>query len=188
MIAPFALVVDAHSLFVFSSGFDLCCIRFYDGLIEKRIGLLLPDFQSRFMKRFLQSEDVPRAESTTEVSGGRRIRNSFGTQRVQIGFVLSSQFEMLKTRAASKQVVSNVEHMIGFTIRQMHLEDRTNAIDAFCQPQLFDHLLNDTQSTSIRSLNSIGQLILNGRRSDHRRLTAPVSFVDPLCRPTLASR
>jgi hypothetical protein len=44
---------------VFAPGFDLSSVRFDDGLIEKRIGLLLPDFQSRFMKRFLQSKDVP---------------------------------------------------------------------------------------------------------------------------------
>ena len=95
---------------------------------------------------------------------------------------------MLKTGAAGEQVVGNVEHMMGFTVGQMHLEDRTNAIDAFCQTQLFDHLLNDTQSIGIRSLNSIGQFILNGGRSNHRRLTAPVRFVDSLCRMTLASR
>jgi hypothetical protein len=69
----------------------------------------------------------------------------------------------------------------------MHLENRTDAIDALCETQLFDHLLNDTQPTGIRGLNSIGQFILNGGRSNHRRLPAPVRFVDSLCRTTLAS-
>ncbi len=78
--------------------------------------------------------------------------------------------------------------MIGFTVRQMHLDDRANTIDVFCEPQLFDHLLNDTQPTSIRRLNSIGQLLWNGGRRDHRRLTAPVRFGNSLCRSTLASR
>lgn len=54
----------------------------------------------------------------------------------------------------------------------MHLEDRANAIDAFCETQLFDHLLNDTQPTSIRRLHSIGQLILNGGRRNHWCLDA----------------
>ncbi len=55
-----------------------------------------------------------------------------------------------------KQAVGNVEHMIGFTVRQMHLEDRANAIDTVCQVQLFDHPLNNSQPAVIRSLNSIG--------------------------------
>jgi hypothetical protein len=70
----------------------------------------------------------------------------------------------------------------------MHLEDRANAIDAFCEPRLFEHLLNHTQATSIRRLNSIGQFLLNGGRRDHQCLTAPVRFVDSLCRSALASR
>jgi len=107
-------------------------------------------------------------ESPTEVSGSRGIRNAFSTEGIQISLIVPSQFEMLKTRAASKQVVGNVEHMIGFTVGQMHLEDRTNAIDAFSETQLFDHLLNDTQPTGIRSLHSIGQFILNGGRGNHR--------------------
>jgi hypothetical protein len=52
---------------------------------------------------------------------------------------------------------------------------------------LFDHLLNDTQPTGIRGLNPIGKLNLNGGRSDHWRLPAPVRFVDSLRRTTLAS-
>jgi hypothetical protein len=77
--------------------------------------------------------------------------------------------------------------MIGFAIGQMHLENRTDAIDALCKPQLFDHLLNDTQPTGIRGLNPIGKFNLNGGRSDHWRLPAPVRFVDSLRRTTLAS-
>jgi len=74
------------------------------------------------MKRFLQSEDVPCAESSTEVSGRDEIRNSFGAQCVQISFVLSSQFEMLQTRTAGEQVAGHVEHMIGFTAGQCILK------------------------------------------------------------------
>ncbi len=47
-----------------------------------------------------------------------------------------------------------------------------SAMSAGAETQLFDHLLNDTQATSIRRLNSIGQLILNGGRRDHRCLDA----------------
>jgi hypothetical protein len=62
-------VIDAHSLFVFAPGFNLRSVRFDDSLIKKRIGLPLPHFQPRFMKWFLQSKDVPNAESPTKVSG-----------------------------------------------------------------------------------------------------------------------
>ena len=78
--------------------------------------------------------------------------------------------------------------MIAFTLRQMHPEDRATAIADFCLTQLFDQLLDDTQPTGIRGLNSNGQFILNGGWSDHRRLTTSFRFVDSLCRTTLASR
>ena len=78
--------------------------------------------------------------------------------------------------------------MIGFTVRQMHLEDRTDAIEVLGETELLHHLLNHSDSTGTYGLDSVGQLILNRRRSNHRRLTAPVRFVDSVHDSTLASR
>ncbi len=77
---------------------------------------------------------------------------------------------MLKTSSACEQVPGDVEHMIGCAIGHSHLENRTDAIDASCETLLFDHLLNDTQPTGIRGLNSISQFILNRGRSSNRRV------------------
>ncbi len=76
---------------------------------------------------------------------------------------------MLKTSSACEQVPGDVEHMIGFATGQSHLENRTDAIDASCESQLVDQLLDDAQPTGIRGLHSISQFILNGGRSNNRR-------------------
>ena len=68
--------------------------------------------------------------------------------------------------------------MIGFILRQMHPEDRTNAIDVLGETELLHHLLNHSESTGTNGLDFVGQLILNRRWSNHRQLTAPVRFVD----------
>jgi hypothetical protein len=48
--------------------------------------------------------------------------------------------------------------------------------------------LNDAKATSIHSLNSVGKLELNGGRSNHRRLAAPIFLLNSLGHATLASR
>ena len=116
------------------------------------------------MKRFHQREDIPVAEATTEITGGGGIRNAFRSECTQIGFILPSEFKMFQTCSASEQIESNVQHMIGFTVWQMHFEDRTYAIDVLGETELLHHLLNHSESTGTNGLDSVAQLILNRRR------------------------
>ena len=44
-------------------------------------------------------------------------------QGIEIDFVVAPQFEMLQTRAAGQQVVGDVQHVIGFGVGQIILNN-----------------------------------------------------------------
>jgi hypothetical protein len=85
---------------------------------------------------------------------------------------------VLKATAACKQVLGNVEDVIGFRVGQVHLEDRTDGVDRGSEPELFHHLLHDAKATGIHSLDSVRKLELNGWRSNDRRLAAPIFLLN----------
>ncbi|MSQ94324.1 MAG: DUF4928 domain-containing protein, partial [Gemmataceae bacterium] len=48
---------------------------------------------------------------------------------VEINFILTTQFDILQARAVAQRVVSQVEHMVGFVVRQMNREQVQLVVD-----------------------------------------------------------
>ncbi len=92
---------------------------------------------------------------------------------------------MLQTLAASEQIEGDVEHVVGFTVRQPQLKDRTQPVDAVGDAQLSHELLNHSDPAGRDRMRPLGQLILSRRCHKHRRLPVPVGFINPPGNPTL---
>ena len=141
-----AFVIHADAFLLLAVSFHHRAVAFDDGQVEEAVGLLLPDFQTRFMQSVHQLLNLSFTEPSTKIAGRCGIRNPLSSQSIKIRFVVSSQLKMFQTGASSEQVESNFEHMIGFRIRHAKLEDRTASIDALRDPQLPNQLLRDTNS------------------------------------------
>ena len=185
MVTPLLLVVHADAVFALAARLDQRAVRFDDRPLEELVRLLLPDFEPRLVEGFHQRKHIPRAEASAEVGRRRRIGDPLGSEGIEIRLVAPAQFEVLQTGAARQQVVGHVEDMVGFAVRQVELEDRTDPIDAVGHAQLPHQLLHDPQPAGGNRLRPIGQFVADGRRINHRRLAVPVGFVDALVRPTL---
>lgn len=153
--APLAFVVHADALLLLAAGFHHRPVGFNDRLIDEGFRLLTPDDKTRFMESFLQRENIELRKPSAEVSRSRGIRNALSPQRIEIRFVVASQFQMLQTRTARQQIERNVEHMIGFTVRQVKPEDRTLPVDASRDIQLPHKLpIPPAERACVRSASS----------------------------------
>ena len=158
--APLLLVTHANAFFLFAIRFDSRPVSFDDRHVEETVRLLLPNFDSRFIDGVHQPVNSGRCETSTEVTSGRRIRDSFGTQQVQVCFVISPQFDMLETGASREEIEGNVEHMIGLSIRQVDFENRAMLIDRFGKPNLPDQLLHQGDPATTDRLRLLCQFQL----------------------------
>src|SRR5947209_14815277 len=92
MVTPPAVVADVHSLLALGIGLNEGAIGVQDRLIAKRVGLLSPDPQPRFIDGVDQGEDIGlRREAATEVAGGRRVRDSLGSQSIEVDLIVAWQ-------------------------------------------------------------------------------------------------
>ncbi len=129
VISPLAFVGDVDSQFALAVGFHDRPIGVEDGLFEERGRLTGPDLPPGDVDRLLQFPQVLRLEAAAEVTRRGGIRNPEGAQRVQIGFVLPPQFEILQAPRVAQRVIRNVQHVVGFVIGQMNLEQVQPLID-----------------------------------------------------------
>ena len=108
MIPPRSLVRDVHSLFTFSGGSDQSAVQINQGFLEKLGRLPAPDVQPRFINGILQVDQIARPKASTEIPSGGRIGNRFGPQRIEVGFVLTKQFEVFETGSSTEGVERQV--------------------------------------------------------------------------------
>ena len=91
--------------------------------------------------------------------------------------------QIFQAGAVGHRVVSNVEHLIGFMIRKMILQQLHVAVDGFDKSTLLSERMNKTNSTITGGRVSIGKLVLNSRRRHHGPLIVldgvPVALPDP---------
>ena len=185
VIAPLTFVIHTDACLLLTTGFDHRPVGFDDGLIEEVVRLLLPDFQTRLVKRFLQREHIKLREPPTEIARRRGIGNALSTEGVKIRLVIPPQFQVFQTRATGQQIERDIEYVIGFTVRQMKPEDRTLLVDAPSEIQLSHELLHHSDPSGGNGLRAIRQFQLNRWRAQHGRLPAPVGLINPFRHATL---
>ena len=186
MIAPLAFVVDAEALFSLAAGFNHCAVGFDGGLIEERIGLLLPDHLPGPVDGLHHSKNLHVTKAAAEVAGGGGIRNPLRAQGIEVGFVGASNLKMLKTGPATEQVQGNVEDMIGFVIGSVELEDGCGAVDVLPQLELPDQLQNQAEPATGYGLLFFRQLVFDFTTTNPRLVEA-CRFINPFVKSPFAS-
>src|ERR1035438_10172263 len=133
MGTPEAVVGDVHAVFAPAGGFGQGAVEVDGGAGEEVVGLLGPDATARVVEGVDQSLHVGRREASAEVAGRGRVGYAAGAQGVQKVLVATAQFDVLQTSAVAQGVVGEVEHVIGFVVRQVQLEQVQASIDGVDQ-------------------------------------------------------
>jgi hypothetical protein len=177
MVTPLAFVIDVDSFFAFPGGFHHRSIAFDESFLKKTRRLLPPNFHADGIEDLHQQQDRQEVESTTEIPGSRGVGDSFGSERVEIRFVISSEFKVFQASAAGENVVRDIQHVIRLGIRQVDLEYVDVLIDGLVEFEDFRHALNQPNPTSRDSLVSICDLVLDVRGGDHRAIATEICFI-----------
>ena len=122
MIAPTAFVKNVDALFALATRFDERPVHVNDGFFEERFVHRVPGVNPRVVDRAVQLVDVVCAETPTEITGSRRVRNRVGFQRVEKVLIVAAKLDVLQASATAKRVDREVHDMIGFVIGQVELE------------------------------------------------------------------
>jgi len=115
----------------------------------------------------LQATDVSGEEAATEIPGRRRIGNAFGAQRVEKCFIVSPQFNVFQRASLAESVVSDVEHMIRLSIRQIQFQQMQPPVDSVDKSRLASQHVHQPDSSVIDGLGPFGDLVVDVCRGEH---------------------
>jgi hypothetical protein len=99
--APLALGIAGHD----------AAVGLEDRLREELGRLLSPDPQPRFIDRADQGEDIGLGKAAAEVPGSGRVRDAFGSQRVEVDLVMAPELEVLDALAAGEDIEGDIQDM-----------------------------------------------------------------------------
>jgi hypothetical protein len=134
-----------------------------------------------------QGVHVGSVEAAAEIASGRRIGNALGPERVEIDFILATQFEVLQTRAIAQRVVGQIKHVIGLVVRQMDFEQMQLLIDCVDETDASSQQMKSADTAMGQTAATVGDLILNVGGSEHRLVQIAQSFlVEPAFHSVLA--
>ena len=144
-----------------------------------------PDLHANFVERVHQGIDLITVEAAAEVAGRRWIGDAAGADRVQVHRVVSQQLKMLKPSAACQVVVGDVQHVIRFVVRPIHLQYVQPLVDRFGQPELLRQQLHCPDASAGNRPRSVGKLVVDVRRGKLR--AASPLLLSPAGKPSLDS-
>ena len=73
--------------------------------------------------------EIGLTEAAAEVPGGGWVRDSRGSEHIEVNLIIAPQFEVLDALAACEDIEGDVQDMVGFVVRQMPLEQVKVAVD-----------------------------------------------------------
>ncbi len=117
MITILAVVGEVHPLFALGLAAHDSSIGAHDRLLEELLRLLSPDSEPGLIDGVHQGEDVALGETAAEVPLGGRVRDSLGSQRIEVDLIVAPQFEVFDALAASEDVEGDVQDIVGFVVR-----------------------------------------------------------------------
>ena len=171
MVAPDSRGCHVHSELAFARGFNDGTVHIDRRTVEEFIGLLTPHVSASLIDSRMQTVDVCLAfESATEVSGGRCIRNAFRAECIQIRFVRPLLLQIFQARSVGHRIESDVEHVIGFMIRKVTLQQLDVSIDRCRQPALPSDRVSQSDSAVAGCRVSIGDFELHAGGRQHRSI------------------
>jgi hypothetical protein len=115
-------------------------------------------------------------ETSTEIAGCGGVRDQVRTQGIHVGRVVPQALDVLQARAAAQYVVSQVEHVVGFVIRQMHFQQLQPLVEFFRQAQLRDQTMDSRDASETHRIRVRTDLVVDHAGCEHRSLLrCPVS-------------
>ena len=133
---PGAVVSDVHARLALAVGSDECAVHVDGGPVEERSVLLGPDLASGLVDGILESIHVVLSESSAEVVSGGGIGDAACPESIEEGFIVATQFDVLKAGAVAQCVVGDVEDVIGLVIGQMDFQELEPLVDGLWQAEL----------------------------------------------------
>jgi hypothetical protein len=161
VVAPLPLVVDVHPLLALAPGLDHRAVGVEDRLGEERLGLATPDEKPHGMEDLLQVVDGRLVEAAAEVAGRGRVGDAAGPQSVEIGLLVAEQFQVLQAGPSRQEVVGDVEHVIGFVVGQMDLQQPQSGVDRPIESQGADQEVDQADPAVGRGPGAFGDLVVD---------------------------
>src|SRR5208283_638984 len=132
------------------------------------VGLLFPDADTNVIVDVLKHIDAVFIEATAEIASGCRIGNTARADGVQEVDVVTAQLDVLQTIAVAQRVVSEVEHLIGFVVRQAHLENLELPIDSVNKANASGQEMKRTNAAIGNGMHALGDFVLDIAGGEHR--------------------
>jgi ubiquinone/menaquinone biosynthesis C-methylase UbiE len=98
----------------------------------------------------LQIVQVPARKPPTEIARRGGVGNPLGPQRVQVGLVLAAQLQVFQAGPTTQRIISQIEHVVRFVVRQMHFEQVQPPVDFPGQPQLAHQSVHEANAAAYR--------------------------------------
>ena len=179
MITPDAVVGDVHALFALAGGGHQGAVGVEDGLVEETGGLVLPDADADLIEDVLQEVDVGHGEASAKIAGGSGVGNALGAEGIEKVDIVAAQFDVLQTIAVTQGVEGEVEHMIGFGIGQMNLENVQTRIDGVEQADVAGELVKEGDAAEAEAMDAVGDFIVEvAAGQDRPRLLGKLGLVE----------
>ena len=115
----------------------------------------------------IKVDNIGLRETTAEVPGRGRVRNSFGSQGIEVDLVIAPQFEVLDSLAAGEDIERNVQDVVGFVVRKMALEQMEVAVDLFDKLESLSHQKNGADAAGAEPPNAVGVFVVDIGRGHH---------------------
>src|ERR1019366_4031786 len=154
LITPAAVVADVHAFFALTVGAHQGAVGVDAGLVEKIVGLLLPEFHACVIENVLEEVDFVGVETSAIIASGGGIRKALGTEGVEKGGIVAAQLDVLEARAVAESVVGD-EDVIGIGIRQVQLEDVQPSIDRLDQSDVLGQFVEQGNATEGGAIDAV---------------------------------
>jgi hypothetical protein len=163
MITPGAVVGDIDTVLATGTGGYECAVGIEDGLVEELGRLLLPDLEADLIEDVLEGFDVLGGESSAEVTGGGRVGDAVGADRIEKDEVVASQFDVVEAGAIAEGVVGEVEDVIGLVIGEVELEQVESVVDGLREAEFPQQELDGTDAARGDGASLVGDVIVDIR-------------------------
>ena len=172
MITILAVVGEVHPLLALGIAGHDGSIGVHDRLLEEFVRLLSPDSEPGLVDGVHQGEHVGLGETAAEVPLGGRVRDSLGSQRIEVDLIVAPQFEVFDVLAASEDVEGDVQDMVGFVVGLMPFEHLKVAVDILDEVDFLSQEENGTDAAGTEATDAISVFVVDiaGRHHGYRPL------------------
>jgi hypothetical protein len=187
MVTPDAVVGDVHTDLALAGRLHERAIHVDACQFEEYRRLPSPDTLPNVIADVDQGMHVRSAETSAEIAGGRRIRNALSTEGIEVDFILATQFQILQASAVAQRVVGQVEHVIGFVVGQMDLEQVQLFVDGIGEANAPRQKMDGADAAVSQAARAVSDLVLDVAGSEHRLVqVAELLFIESAFNSALA--